>query len=469
MVSILIVNYNNIEYTKNLINDLENQINKSYTIWIVDQNSDEINTKNILNDLKLKNNNISVFYNEVNVDLNRVWNWFYENNKSEYLCYLNNDISLTNNFIDDTIKILNNNSDVGIVIHATNNDKITHASNKLEFTILNPPQYQGWDFTIRRNLYSVIPDTLRIFGGDDLLFAHVVSNGGKIGMALSSPIIHYKEQTRKLIKNINEIQNSDVSNFWKEIRTKKLVQVQSTIHGEYSNKYPPKTIKLTQNKKCIYTALIGDYGKLMESTVGKLNDWDYICFTDNKDLKSDFWRIIYISNDSTAIVDNIKRARYFKTNYYDYLRSYDNLIWKDSSIEINCDLNLYLKNLDNNDIVLIKHPASKSIIEEFDAVDQQESDIMKSIIKKKYDEDGYKFDNGVISSEVLLFKNNNIIKKFFNDWWNEIKEFSHRDQLSANYVLWKNKDIRYSELSYSEVFGKLFIITSRASKRYDYE
>ena len=32
-----------------------------------------------------------------------------------------------------------------------------------------------------------------------------------------------------------------------------------------------------------------------------------------------------------------------------------------------------------------------------------------------------------------------------NDWFNEIKHYSHRDQLSFNYILWKqnNKNVKY--------------------------
>ena len=31
-------------------------------------------------------------------------------------------------------------------------------------------------------------------------------------------------------------------------------------------------------------------------------------------------------------------------------------------------------------------------------------------------------------------------------WWNEIEKYSHRDQLSFNYVLWKNQKIHFAYL-----------------------
>ena len=49
-------------------------------------------------------------------------------------------------------------------------------------------------------------------------------------------------------------------------------------------------------KKCIYTAIIGDYDNLYSSINNvKTDGWNYICFTDNKNLKSDFWKIIYVN------------------------------------------------------------------------------------------------------------------------------------------------------------------------------
>ena len=39
----------------------------------------------------------------------------------EYLCYLNNDVIVSSNFIDDTINVLDNNKEIGVVIHVTNN------------------------------------------------------------------------------------------------------------------------------------------------------------------------------------------------------------------------------------------------------------------------------------------------------------------------------------------------------------
>lgn len=472
-LEILIVNYNNINYTKNLILDLSKQINKSFTVLVVDQNSTELNTKDILFDLQEKFSFIKLHFNESNVDLNRVWDWFYEKSSSEFLCFLNNDITLTNNFVDDTLKTFEN-PIVGISIHVTNNDKYIKAENKLNYIILDPPLYQGWDFTIRKNLYKKIPQSLRIFGGDDITFVNVVNAGYKVALIFSSPIIHYKEQTRKIVPEINQIHKLDSENFWKELKIKGLKNVESTMNS-YCRKYPLPNLKLTQNKNCVFTALIGNYyDKILLPKVINSN-WDYILFTDNKDLKSDFWRIIYIDNpkhmeDIDNLLANFKLARKIKTNYHEWLSSYENLIWKDSRIEINCDLNEYLSLLENNDILFVNHPVSTSILQEMTGVGKLEKQEVINKIKIKYESEGYKYDNGLFSTGILLFKNNENMIKFFSDWWNEINSFSHRDQLSVNYVLWKNKDIKYKTLNYNDVLSigdnKLFKLHNRTTKRF---
>ena len=42
------------------------------------------------------------------------------------------------------------------------------------------------------------------------------------------------------------------------------------------------------NKNAIYAFTVGEYGSLKEPLV-KTEGWDYILYTDNKELKSDIW------------------------------------------------------------------------------------------------------------------------------------------------------------------------------------
>lgn len=468
-LDILIVNLNGLELTKNCVSDLLNQINQNFTLTIVDQNSTELGTKEYLE--SLKEYGIKIIYNSENVDLNRIWNDFYLNTTNEYLCYLNNDIRLTNNFVDDTIKILDKEDKVGSVIHVTNNPKFVSPIFDLTYEILSPPLYQGWDFTIRRTAFELIPETLRIFGGDDFIFASLKNKGFLIALCYSSPIIHFKEQTRnKFGDEIHKIQSLDAINYNNEIKTRNLTHTNSTIFTDKCNKFPPKGMLLTQNKNCVYTTIIGDYDGLPKINGGKKNGWDYICFTDNKNISSSQWKVVYIKNPNHSNIYNLKLSRLFKTNFFKYLLSYDNLIYIDARIDIISDIDKYLGFLGDNDIQFVIHPQAKSIKDEMGRVllgNLERKDNI-DILKKKYESEAYKYDNGLFIGGVLLYKNNEITRSFFKEWWNNINSFSNRDQLTLNYSLWKTKEIKYKKNGWGEIIGKYFSQRKRKQKRVTY-
>lgn len=67
-------------------------------------------------------------------------------------------------------------------------------------------------------------------------------------------------------------------------------------------------------------------------------------------------------------------------------------------------------------------------------------------IKRKYNKEKFPDSNGLAETCLIVRKHNNIdCKKFMIKWYHEIKYYSHRDQLSFNYILWKakNKIVKY--------------------------
>jgi hypothetical protein len=139
--------------------------------------------------------------------LNKVWNWFYENTDNDYLCFLNNDIRLTDNFVNDTITVLDLEENVGCVIHATNHPNYNKKTD-LKYAITNNIR-QGWDFTIRRICYKSIPDVLKVFYGDDYLFDNVYKMCYKSSYILSSPVIHYLSKSHQYLENKNMILSNE--------------------------------------------------------------------------------------------------------------------------------------------------------------------------------------------------------------------------------------------------------------------
>lgn len=228
-IHVLIVNINNLNFTKDLISDILNQTYKDFNLTLIDQNSNESGTKEFFNSLK-KYDTFNIVFNSDNIDLNKLWNNFYLNNNEEYLCFLNNDMRITRNFIEDTVTILERDPNVGAVIHATNHlsyKKVT----KLNYIIPTKKVMQGWDFTMRKSCYNLIPEELKVFCGDDFLFQKMYDNNWKLALCTSSPVIHFKGQSYKDLK----YKKSDDLNIFRNKYRKGIITFN---YKDYSNVYP---------------------------------------------------------------------------------------------------------------------------------------------------------------------------------------------------------------------------------------
>lgn len=198
-IRVLVVNLNNKEYTKNCINYLLNQEYKEFKIVLVDQNSTEDGTKEMLDNIS--DPRVEIVKNPENIPLNHVWNWFYMNYTDDILCFLNNDVRITDNFISDVMGIFSKEDNVGIVVHSTNHENYTVKQPTLEYTVVERSKYmQGWDFSIRRELYTLIPEEIKTYCGDDFLYHHLYLKGYDMAITTSSPMIHFEGQSKKFMK-----------------------------------------------------------------------------------------------------------------------------------------------------------------------------------------------------------------------------------------------------------------------------
>ena len=66
---------------------------------------------------------------------------------------------------------------------------------------------------------------------------------------------------------------------------------------------------------------------------------------------------------------------------------------------------------------------------------------------KKYRDENFPKQFGLVQTGIIARENNNRTKEFCKNWWNELERGSKRDQLSFNYVLWKDKDIKVKTIN----------------------
>ena len=250
LINVLIVNHNQPKMTYDILSDLESQT-IDHEITLINNGCGE--NKSVVDPI---NKNITVINNSDNIHLNKLWNEFGKNkNKYKYLTFLNNDVRIPDNFLKDTIDVFEREPNVGIVIHVTNNPRFTKQTKNLCYKIFKGKEaiYQGWDFTIRSEIYPEIDtEKLFIFSGDDYIFSKTVKEGWDIALVLSSPIIHHKEKTRNLIPHINNTLKHDVNNFFKITSDEGLNVITNTTNaylcGRYCDESMEKEWKL-QNKK----------------------------------------------------------------------------------------------------------------------------------------------------------------------------------------------------------------------------
>ena len=83
-----------------------------------------------------------------------------------------------------------------------------------------------------------------------------------------------------------------------------------------------------KKRKVIYTVITGDYDYLR--TPKYVNeDYDYICFTNNKRIKSTFWKVRRIKNSEG--LDDIRLQRYIK---YVHIFSFLNMSYQYTLMQI---------------------------------------------------------------------------------------------------------------------------------------
>jgi len=226
-----------------------------------------------------------------------------------------------------------------------------------------------------------------------------------------------------------------------------------------------KTMKNKKNKIAVYTAIFGDYDKLI-APEEKIEGCDFYCFTDNKNLKSDFFKIINVEGEFS---DPTRNARKIKTLSHKYLPEYEYTLWIDANIVfINFDIKeLFKKFLKNNDIAIHSHQVRSCVYDEFVTCSSLEVDdayLMASQIVR-YTKEGYPKNNGLAETTVVFRRNTELVKKINEDWWNEIKNGSRRDQLSIDYVIWKNST-EYFRINDSVRNGKYFYVKEHKSNSY---
>lgn len=211
-------------------------------------------------------------------------------------------------------------------------------------------------------------------------------------------------------------------------------------------------------KKAIVTCVMGGYDVLYEP-IFTTPDWDFIAVIDNEtkfqegiNPATSKWKC-FTDREVLAIEDMflspVKKQRKIKTLLgVDYFTEYDTIIWKDGNMVVSCDLDNFLERHHKGSLSFLFHQDRNCTYEEAKAVVELKKDTFERVNKlmEFYHKEGLPKNKGMVQTGIMVKQNlSDKEKNAMRLWWEIIKKYSHRDQLSVVYSMWKNK-VKWNEM-----------------------
>lgn len=143
-------------------------------------------------------------------------------------------------------------------------------------------------------------------------------------------------------------------------------------------------------------------------------------------------------------VNSRRTSRYHKLNAHLAIPDTECSLWYDGAMELKPGTNLrqlvnhYLADVD---LATFKHPERTCIYQELEACIRFRKDdpaIMRQQVER-YRREGYPPFNGLVETGCVCRRHTPEVQAFNEAWWHELSNNSLRDQLSFNYVVWRQQ------------------------------
>jgi hypothetical protein len=202
--------------------------------------------------------------------------------------------------------------------------------------------------------------------------------------------------------------------------------------------------------KTCYTCIVNNYDDLKEpinKPPHNHNGWQFICYTDNPNIKiinayeneipkdQSIWQIKPIEKWQETIQ---KTARWYKINYHEVTDTEESL-WIDATFFINTDLNRWWRRCYDNQFTVISHPFDDCAYKDIQScISAGKGDMFKLMEQAlDYRNEGLPVGAGLISSGILMRKKHPKVVDFCKRWWAEVEKYTERDQPCFTYTAWK--------------------------------
>lgn len=196
-----------------------------------------------------------------------------------------------------------------------------------------------------------------------------------------------------------------------------------------------------KNNRCVYTCMTGGYdGIILHAYLD--SSYDYICFTDNKQLLSlgrfGAWQIRPLVFSE---MDNQLNNRWHKTHPHECLKEYETSVYVDSNVDI---LSSYyyeiIESRKNENIIIPAHYNRDCVYKEAKEIIKAKKDTRENVNKMVVFLKEQKMPENIgLTENNLIYRRHNdpSVIRIMEEWWGLITKYCKRDQLSLSYCLWK--------------------------------
>lgn len=191
-------------------------------------------------------------------------------------------------------------------------------------------------------------------------------------------------------------------------------------------------------KRVVYTCLFG-HSELFNDFEYERDDIDFICFTDDPQLRSDFWRIVLLPKQ---MLDPVRVAKQFKLLAHAWLAEYDWSLYIDNTVRLRTPpARLFEEYLApaKSPLVCFRHYERDCVYDEADAVIMLNYDVADRVRRQMalYRHLRYPARNGLTKTTLLLRRHRDPqLQQAMAVWMNQVLAHSRRDQLSMLPSCW---------------------------------
>jgi hypothetical protein len=168
-------------------------------------------------------------------------------------------------------------------------------------------------------------------------------------------------------------------------------------------------------------------------------DIEFICFTDDPELRSSFWRMVLLPRQ---LIPAPRASRRAKMLPHRFLTQYDCSLYVDNIIQLKMPPRAIFDRFLHSSpspLVCFPHPQRNCVYDEAQAVIDAGYDDPARINSQMafYRRMGYPAGNGLVASGFLLRRHNDpTVIQLMECWFEQILFHSYRDQLSFNVSAW---------------------------------